>query len=205
MPNRNNPHPHMQPAHEHMSKDDKLKKLYSLIDDICSYLYYGVHWHQRAANYSRSLAIRGFGRLHEHMAKCDLETLQCLEKLCYDHLRFIPIVDMQMVTKGEMFKMDSMSAFKAHIDEWIKCETTYAEIIHEAIHYARKIDIAIYQKLVKMANHVEKEIMRARMLQDRLNLGGWTGADIAFVSQNIHEHFEHGEVDHADPMDYNLG
>jgi len=81
----------------------------------------------------------------------------------------------------------------------------WIRIINEAIHYARKIDMEIYGELICIANRYQDEIFRARLLGDRLALGGWTGPDIAYVSQQIHEYYEHGKIDPKSPMDYNLG
>jgi len=94
MPNYTNPAQQRQGMsmhgehHEkhHMSMEEKKNELKSLLDDICTYIYSGVHWHQKAAQCSRMLSIRGLGRLHEYMSKLEFCELQGLEKLSTDKL-----------------------------------------------------------------------------------------------------------------------
>ena len=130
---------------------------------------------------------------------------QGMEKLSTDKLEHVPRVDMEKVSKAEMWEMRDMNGFKGHFDDWIHRESMYVDCINEAIHYARKIDMEIYGELICIANRYQDEIFRARLLGDRLALGGWTGSDIAYVSQQIHEYYEHGKIDPKSPMDYNLG
>jgi len=185
--------------------DDKIKMLYSHLDDIMTYLYSGVHWHQKAANWSRMLSVRGLGRLHSYMAKTDLCDLQRLEKLCVDKLCFVPQVDMEKSAKSEMWEMRDMNSFKLHFDTWMRREEEYMDCINEAIHISRKVDIQLYNALVCLQERVENEIFRVRLLKDRLALGGWGGADLAYISEKIHHHLEYGVIDEQDIMDINLG
>jgi len=211
MPDYNRPPQQRQnmPMHgdekHHMSMAEKKNALRECIDDICTYIYSGVHYHQKAANCLRAMALRGFARMNEHLAKVEFEELQDLEKLSTDKLEHVPHVDMEKVVKAESWEMSDMNAFKAHFGEWMNREAMYADCINEAIHYARYVDVQIYGELVCLADRFQEEIFRARLLADRLTLGGWTGADIALVSQTIHEYYEHGEIDPKHPMDYNLG
>ena len=195
----------MPAEHKHMSHEEKRYKLLSLIDDVCTYLYSGTHWHQKAAQCARKISIRGFGRLHEYMSKIDFADLQCIEKLSIDKLQHIPMVDMEKVTKAEAWEMHDISGFRGHFDDWIERESSYIGCINEAIHYSREIDVQLYNELVCLADRVQNEIFRVKLLGNRLAFGGWSPHDIAYVSQVIHEYYEHGEINLKDPMDYNLG
>jgi len=213
MPNYNNPQmqrsqSQQKPAvseHHHMGMAEMKKELCYLMDDISTYLYEGTHFHQKAALCSLKLSIRGFGRLHSHMSKVDYCALQNLEKLSVDKLEHIPHIDMEKVSKAEMWEMLDMNAFKSHLHEWQRREGHYMECINEAIRYARKIDMQLYKELCCLADRVQNEIFRVRLLEDRLVLGGWMGQDIAWVSQTIHEFYENGEPGKHDVMDWNLG
>ena len=120
-------------------------------------------------------------------------------------LEHVPRVDMEKVSRSEMHEAPSIKALEGYFNDWINRESMYVDCMNEAIHYARKIDMEIYDKLACIANRYQDEIFRARLLRDRLALGGWSGSDIAIVSQAIHHFYEHGEIDPRSPMDYNLG
>ena len=201
---RGMPMQHDEEKH-HMNMEEKKNHLRELLDDICTYLYSGVHYHQKAANCFRLLSCRGFGRLHEHMSKLEFCELQELEKLCVDKLWHLPHVDMGKVTKAEEWEIKDLNGLKPFFDDWMKRESIYEECINEAINYARKIDMEIYGKLVCIADRYQEEVFRAHLLKNRLALAGWSGADLALVNQIIHDYYEHGKIDPRKPMDYNLG
>jgi|GEM_PF-1582705 len=211
MPNYSNPTHQRQgmPMHgeekHHMSMAEKKNELRSLLDDVCTYLSAGSHWHNKAAQCSWLMAIRGYGRIHELQGIIDEEDLVCLRKLCTDKLKHIAVIDMDKVAKAEAWEMHDINGFRAHFKTWDEREERYMDCINEAIHYARKINIEIYEKLVCIAKRVQNEIFRVGAWYDRHELGGWRGDDIAYVSEIVHEHVESGNYDRMDTMDINVG
>jgi hypothetical protein len=175
-----------------------------LLDEIATYLYAGVHWHMRAANYSRKNLIRGFGRWHDQEAKGDFCTLIKFEKVVSDKLGHIPAVNMEMVDMAEAYVMSSNQDFKAHFKTWENRERDFSDCLNEAIREARGVDIQIYNELICLQKEVQDEIMRARMARDSLDFGGWNPHDISVKSKWIHEYFEHTHQDGGE-ININLG
>ncbi|MCL2776052.1 MAG: hypothetical protein FWD71_22320 [Oscillospiraceae bacterium] len=198
-PNMGNPGMRDNPGHG--DKEAKLNELCEELDDIASYLYRGVHWHTKAANYSRENLIRGFGRWHDAEAKGDFCALQNLEKIAGDKLGHIMTVDMAMVSKAESYVMPDINAFKAHFDIWERNEKEFIDCLNEAIELSRCIDIQIYQELICMAKEVQDEIMRACMAKNSLAFGGWSAHDISMKSMIIHKYFE---TEHKDGGEINI-
>lgn len=196
--------PGMNPGHDEMSHEETRNHLLSHLDDICTYLSAGSHWNMRAANASRKLAVRGFGRWHDCAAKSNFCTLDCLEKIVGDKLGHMPKIDMQMVSKAEMYNMANMNDFKAHFKMWMDMQHELIECLNHAIHKSRTIDMQIYQKLCCMADEAQDEKMRIRMVHDNLDFGGWNGHDISVKSKWIHEYFEHQHKE-GEPININLG
>jgi len=197
MPTYNNP----QNPHEVNHKDE----LKHLLDDIITYLWAGAHWHQKAAQCSWLMAIRGYGRIHELMSEIDYEDMKHLRKLCTDKLKHIAVVDMDKVAHAEMWEMHDLGGFKSHFKTWDEREEKYMECINDAIYHARMVNIETYDKLACIATRVQNEVFRVGAWYDRHSLGGWAGDDIAYVSEKIHDHVEHGKINPIDPMDINVG
>lgn len=186
---------------DNMGREETKKHLYAFLDDICTYLSSGAHWNLRAANASRKLAVRGFGRWHDCEAKQDFCELMHLEKIVGDKLGHMPTVDMQMVNKAEMYDMANMNDFKAHFKMWIDMEEELAECLAHAIAKARTVDMQIYEKLCCMADKAQNEAMRVRMAYDSLDFAGWNPHDISVKSKWIHQYFE---AEHKDGEDVNI-
>jgi hypothetical protein len=189
---------------EEKNRDDYIKELCTCADEIATYLYAGTHWHMKAANYSRMNCIRGFGRLHDCQSKEDFCDLLKLEKIFIDKLGHIAQVNMETVTKAEAYTMPNADAFKAHFDVWINNESDFSECLNRAIHISRSVDMQIYKELACLAERVQNEIMRARMIKDSFSFGGWNPHDISVKSKWIHEYFEHHHEDGAG-INVNLG
>ena len=186
------------------TREDIKKELLTLLDEICTYLYCGAHWHLKAANACRKILIRGFGRWHDCEAKGDFCALLKLEKVTQDKLGYMPKVDMEMVSKAELYTMNSMEDFKNHFRMWEANESELIECLNHAIHKSRTIDIQVYQALMCLEKEVQDERMRAKMAKDSLMFGGWSGHDISVKSKWIHEYFEHTHKDGED-ININLG
>lgn len=195
--------PAMNPGHE-MSHDEAKKHLFMHLDDICTYLYCGTHWHLKAANACRKVLVRGFGRWHDCEAKGDFCQLERLEKVMQDKLGYMPHIDMEMVSKAEMYTMNTMEDFKNHFKLWERNEMELIECLNQAIHASRTIDIQTYKELMCLTDEVQDEKMRASMVKDSLAFGGWNGHDISVKSKWIHEYFEHQHKDGED-ININLG
>jgi len=214
MPNYGNPPQQRQnmPMHgehhekHHMSEEEMANELKALLDDICTYLYEGVHWHQKAATCARAyVKLRGPGRQHSELALIDFCKLQSIEALSADYLEHAPRIDMEKVGEAEAWMMKDMEAFLKHFPVWINREKHYTHCIKDALHYSGKICPELYAELFCLSDLVRKEIKRVRMLQDRIDGGGRSAHDIYYISETMHEHYEHGVVDKKDPMDVNYG
>lgn len=194
----------MNPGRGEMSYEENRTKLYSKLDEICTYLYRGVHWNAKAANACRKIAIRGLGRYHDHDAKYDFCELQCLEKIVGDKLMYMPKVDMQVVTQAEMYDMANLNDFKAHFKMWMDMEDELDECLIHAIEKARVVDMQIYEKLCCMSAHAQNNCMRIRMIYDSLDFAAWQPHDISVKSMIIHKYFEHEHKD-GEEINVNLG
>jgi len=210
MPNYNNPQrgqstPMHHNEEHHMSMEEKKDALRELLDDISTYLSAGQHWHNKAAQCSWLMAIRGYGRIHEMLGCIDYEDLKCLRKLCTDKLKHVTVIDMDKVAKAEAWEMHDIGGFKAHFKTWHEREEQYMDCINEAVHYARKIDMEIYEKLVCIAKRVQNEVFRVGAWYDNHSMRGWTADSILYNSEIIHKHIEYDVLDMLDVMDVNLG
>lgn len=186
------------------TKEEYFVWLQKHLDEICTNLYCGAHWHLKAANASRRLHIRGLGRWHDCEAKGDFCSIERLEKIVGDKLDYSPHVDMQIVMQAEAFEMHSMEEFKKHFDIWEGNESELIDYINCAIHASRMIDIQIYKFLICLADEVQNERMRACMVKESFAFGGWSTHDISVKSKWIHEYFEKEHHDGED-INFNLG
>lgn len=187
-----------------MSYEESKTKLFGLLDEICTYLYRGVHWNAKAANACRKISVRGLGRYHDHDAKYDFCELQCLEKIVGDKLLYMPKVDMQMVSSAEMYDMANLNDFKSHFKTWMDMEDELDECVTHAINKARTIDMQIYEKLCCMSDHIQNNVMRIRMIYDSFDFAGWNTHDISVKSKWIHSYFENEHKDGGE-VNINLG
>ena len=183
--------------------NNQSKDFNMLMDDIATYLSKGACWHMRAANYSRKNLIRGFGRLHDCQSKEDFCDLLEFEKIVSDKLVHIPNVNMEMVAKAESYIMLDSNAFKMHFDIWEQNEKEFVECLNKAIDESRTIDIQIYKFLMCLAERVQNEIFRARLIKESFAFAGWNSHDISIKSMLIHEYFEKHE--NAKELNVNLG
>ena len=193
----------MERDHE-MTHEETERHLFECLDNICTYLSAGAHWNMRAANASRRLAIRGFGRWHDCCAKYNFCELDRLEKIVGDKLGRSPRIDMQMVSKAEAFDMGNMSEFKSHLKMWMDMHGELSDHLNRAIHSSKKIDMQIYEKLCCLVNKVQDEKMRIRMAHDSFEFAGWNPHDISVKSMIIHKYFEEKHVEGED-VNFNLG
>ena len=180
------------------------KELWEHLDDVCSYLSMGSHWHRRTANECRKLAGRGFGRWHEEEGLGDYTSLSELCKILMDKLDYAPAIDVSMLDAAEKFAMNSLNDFKAHFGLWQDSESKLVVCLNHAIHESRAVDIELYEYVCCVAREVQNERMRARMGYDRLELGGWNGHDIGVVNMVLHEYFEKHHKQ-GEMIDFNLG
>lgn len=187
-----------------MSRSEIAKQLGEHLDDIFTYLSAGSHWHMKAANASRRLCVRGFGRWHDCAAKDNYCELLHLEKISGDKLEHTPMIDMQMVSKAEAYDMANMNDFKAHFKMWMDMDEELAECLNHAIHKARNIDMQVYEKLCCLADKTQNGIMRVRMAYDSLDFSGWNPHDISVKSKWVHEYFEKEHTDGSE-ININLG
>jgi hypothetical protein len=176
---------------EHKTHSEAKKALCEHIDAICSYLSAGSHWHRKAANASRKIGIRGFGRWHDCEAEGDFCCLEKLNKIVFDKLKHEPVINMEMSVNAEGYTMNSLDCFKRHFKLWVSNENELIDRLNDAIHHARTVDMQIYNCLVGLCDEVQSEIMRATMARDSLDFAGWNPHDISVKSRWIHEYFEH--------------
>ena len=195
--------PYTTPTQE-MSHEEIKKHLCEHLDNICTYLSASAHWNMRAANASRQIAIRGLGRWHDHCAKHNFCELEHLEKIIGDKLEYMPKIDMQLVSKAEMFDMHNINEFKAHFKVWMDMQHELSESLAHAIHKSRKIDMEIYDKLCCLATNIQDEKMRIRLAYDSFDFAGWQPHDISVKSRWIHHYFEHEHIE-GEPVNFNLG
>lgn len=174
-----------------------------LMDEITTYLWEGEAWHEKAANETRKISIRGVGRWHEAEGCYDAKERVCLEKLFRDKLGYAPMVDMASVDKAYKYTMTGPQDFKNHFQIWIDREKKFIECLDAAIAQAGMVDMELYKKLCCLVDEVQNEAMRAKMVHDRLELSGWNGHDIGVVSKWLHEYFEK-EYD-GGKIDFNIG
>jgi hypothetical protein len=195
--------PYNNPMQMNPHSDGKYE-LFEELDKIGTYLDAGCHWHLQAANASRKMLIRGFGRWHDCEAKGDFCELEKLKKVVQDKLGHDIKIDMDIVTKAEAYTMNNMEDFKNHFKIWDNNESELIECLNHAIHESRTIDIQIYKCLMALEDEVQDEVMRARMAKDSLAFGGWNPHDISVKSMLIHKYFEHEHKDGGD-ININLG
>lgn len=186
--NMSNP---MNPERKEINFEEIKKELYVLLDEICTYLSASAHWNMKAANASRRLSVRGFGRYHDCCAKESFCALDCLEKIVGDKFGYTPKVNMQEVTHAEMYNMANFNDFKSHFKMWMDMEEELAECLYYASREAKKVDVQIYEKLFCMAEKAQNDKMRIRMIYDNLEFAAWNPHDISIKSMIIHDYFEH--------------
>jgi len=161
-----------------------------LMDEICTALFDGELYHERAGNEFRKSALRGFGRWCDAESKGDYESRVCLEKLLRDRLSYAPVIDTANAQKSTSFTINGIQGLKPALEMWLKREEEFAETLTEAVRMAATVDICIYKELCCLLDEVQTEAMRVRLCGMRLDLSGWNGHDVGIVSYLLHEHFE---------------
>jgi hypothetical protein len=173
-----------------------------MLDCICSDLFNGSNWHLKAGNEMRKLALRGFGRMHDYNANYDFCKRIELEKIICDRLGITVEIDTSAITAAVGYNLKDPAELKNHLHMWMETEKAFAAKLTEAVRQAAAIDMCVYNELICILSAVQEEIMRIKLLKKRLELGGYNGHDLARISKDLHEHYEH----HADlGMDVNLG
>lgn len=195
------PYDKMNPSSEGMSEEHK--DIHEHLDMICTYLWQGEAWHERAANECRKMHIRGLGRWHEAEAKYDGKSRICLEKILQDKLQYAATIDIMPISNALTYSMSNASDLKTHFHMWIDREHTLIKELDHAIHKAAKVDMELYKELCGLVNEVQNEAMRAQMVYDRFEFAGWNGHDIGVCSMVLHKYFEH-EYD-GGTINFNLG
>jgi hypothetical protein len=82
-------------------------------------------------------------------------------------------------------------------------EAKLVEVLNEAIHLMRSIDVATYKKLLCVLEEVQNESMRARWVYENFKLAGWEGHHLLRSSKDLHEYFENEYK--GGPIDFNIG
>lgn len=183
------------------NRDDEL---FRALDDICTYLVEGEAWHLKAANECRKIAIRGLGRWHDAESKGDKKLLDHFVKMLGDRLQYYAKIAYQHVDKAQQMSIRNLDDFKQHFNDWIDREERFIDVLNFAVKGSGAVDMELYQCLCKMVKEVQDESMRARMVYDNLEFGGWMPHDISVKSKWLHEYFEHGYKQGED-INFNLG
>jgi len=185
------------------------KSFEQLLDCIASELCRGAMWHGAAAPQMDKIGLRGFGRMHAYQSHHDFCKLYGdktgtggLLKILCDRLEYCPNIDTEDFAAAVRVAINSPADVKQHLHAWKESEKEFAHYLTEAVRMAASIDMCLYNELACILSAVEEEIMRIKILRKRLDLGGWDGHDLARISKDLHNHYEH----HADlGMDVNLG
>jgi len=167
------------------------KGFYELLDCISTDLFIGAAWHLRAANQLRKMGLRGFARLHEYGSCHDHKKRLCLEKLVCDRLHYAPKIDVSDAEHVTSFVLSDPGKLKPHLEMWRDNEREFAKYLAEAVKLAAGEDMCVYNELVCILDGVQDEVFRIETLLKRLELGGWSGHDLATISRQLHIHFEH--------------
>ena len=176
-----------------MYNSDKHKEFHALCDKISTEFAIGTLWHGRSAPCMRASAFRGFGEIHLRMSEHDNKKKLCFEKIVSDRIKYVANTDMSDSQRPASYSFAATpQELKEHFHLWVKREHHYEVILNEAIEMARSIKLAIYDELCAIQRDVQEEITRVEFLIERLDTGGWSGHDVAYVSELYHKHFENG-------------
>jgi len=175
----------------------------SLMDRVCTCLLEGELWHQRSANLMRMAALRGFGRWHDSEGYCDAETRVCLEKLACDRLGHEIELDINVAAPAVSYSIGGSADLPRHLQQWVAREEKFIPVLNDAVRMAAGTDVCLYKDLICLAEEVQAEAMRVKIVEKRLALAQWGGHDIGIVSMILHEHFE--EHPHDKYINVNLG
>ena len=177
----------------------------NLINSICSSLFEGEIWHERSGGECRKIAVRGWGRWHDHEAKGDMCSRMCIEKLLRDKCDYSPTIDVGVATRAMSYSIPAVGSLKEHLTSWIAREEQFINTLNQAIKIAATVDIDIYKCLIDLTAEVQAEKMRVNLCVKRLDVGQWGGHDISIVSMILHEFFEKNDGDDLKYVNVNLG
>lgn len=187
--------PEMKTAMEELEKG---------LNELCSYLHEGATWHRRAANLSRMMKVRGFGRWHDVESCADHDALVHVQKKAGEHLQYLPEVDMSKAMEAERMKMQSLNDFKSHFIDWVDRETQAIVVLNKCIEHSRIVDMNMYHCLCKLQCEIQNEATRAEWAYDSLDFVGWNQHDISIKSKWLHDYFEF-DYKCGEPIDFNIG
>ncbi|MCL2071564.1 MAG: hypothetical protein FWH07_04940 [Oscillospiraceae bacterium] len=173
------------------------------MDEICSELFIGEHYHERCANEFRKIGLRGFGRWCDCESKGDYCSRVALEKLLCDRLDYSPRINTAGIDKALTVQIGDLSALKSTLESWYNREADFITILNKAVELSRSVDISIYGALCELLEEVQTEKTRVKMLNKRLELKGYDGHDVGQVSKELHKYFEANPDDKT--LDYNVG
>lgn len=166
------------------------KSFHDYLDCISTDLMDGAIYHTRCANQLRALGLRGFARFHDYSSCKEHSERMCLEKLLCDRLGYCPNLDTSETAKMTAYTIKGVNALGEHLQRWRDSEMETKADLQAAVKMAADVDMEVYKKLAEMLAYNEEEIFRIGMLLKRLNLGEWTGHDVARVNKDLHKHFE---------------
>jgi len=180
-----------------------INNFYNLMDKVCTELFIGEIWHERAGNEFRKTGLRGWGRWADAEAHGDMKTRLCIEKLLRDYCDYAVTIDATDAQRAMAYTMNGATALKSTLELWHKREIEFIDILNKAIMSSAINNISIYKELVRLADEVQGEATRVKMCMKRLELAGYNPHDIGIVSMILHKHYE--DNPHDQTGNVNLG
>lgn len=158
---------------------------HKLCDKICSELSYGILWHSAAVLEFNKIALRGFARWNSREAEGDLKSKLCFEKLLCDKLDFMPTITIN----APKLHWESLKNLPEILKHWEQREYDFANEITQAMVAARDMDIAVYKCLMCLADEVQEEAFRLRLVMKRFENTDYYHHDVMRSSLDLHRHF----------------
>lgn len=180
--------------------EKKYSSFEECLNEIGTYLVAGEMWHERSANESRKMAVRGWGRWHDAESCGDKKIYSCLSKIVMDKLGHHITLNPEKINKAMMYSINDL---KTHHNDWIDREEHLIKALNEAIEMSRKVDMQLYKKLCEIIDEVQNEKMRVKMILSNLNLTNWNGHDVSVKSKWLHDYFEKDYDGKC--IDFNIG
>ena len=175
----------------------------NVINQVCTDMFTGEHYHEQCANQFRKVGLRGFGRWCDCESRGDYESRVCLEKLLCDRLDYFPKINTSGINSALSYQISGAKDLKAALEAWYNMETDCIATLNKAVELARTVDICVYNKLCCMLDEVQNEKSRVKMMNKRLELKNYDGHDVAQVSKELHKYFE--ENPDSRDLDFNVG
>ncbi|MCL2053807.1 MAG: hypothetical protein FWG90_05110 [Oscillospiraceae bacterium] len=174
-------------------KNENMQGFTAICDEIVTQFHLGSLWHRNSAMCMRKGAFRGFGELHKRMSEHDFCKMLCFDKVIADRIKHMPVINTSDSGRASAYVFEATpQGIKEHFAAWLRREQHYEQLLNGGIDMSRSIKLAIYDELCCIQKSVQEEIFRVEVLTDRLDVGGWSGHDVAYVSELYHKHFENG-------------